>query len=178
MNIGKLGECIAIETLRRRGYLVWMPEEFIRHLELAAIYYTIDGKCGEGPKEPLSFSIATPFGYISLTLWRDSCIEDAGRKATPLEYIYLPCVKRCIEKKLGPLLPTLGLAAELLSHRSLLKSIDLFAYKDGVLYAVEVKTNSGRPSDVQIEKTTVLKKVRHLLVRVYLQNPLVEIKSL
>lgn len=88
-------------------------------------------------------------------------------------------MKRCIEKKLGPLLPTLGLAlAELLSYRSLLKSIDLFAYKDGVLYAVEVKTNSSRPSDVQIEKTAVLKKVRHLLVRVYLQNPLVEIKPL
>ncbi|MFN7104996.1 MAG: hypothetical protein ACK4M3_00160 [Pyrobaculum sp.] len=106
-DIGKIGECIAVETLRRRGYLVWTPQEFIRNLELAAVYHTTDGECVESPKEPLSFSIATPFGYISLTLWRDSCIEGAGRKATPLEYIP-PLYEKMYRKKAGPAAPNVG----------------------------------------------------------------------
>lgn len=179
MNLGKIGEYIAVEFLRERGYLVWKPEEFIKILELTAVYYAVDGVCSTTPREPLTFSVSTPVGYISLTLWRDRCLDVEGKKAMPFEYIHLPCVKKCIERDLGPLIKIIEpIFYNLLTYRSLLKTIDLFAYRDGVIYAVEVKTNSGTLSKTQIEKTLVLKGVRHLLLRVYLTQPFVEIKHL
>ncbi len=177
--IGKIGEYIAAEYLKERGYLVWRAGEFTKILQLAAIYHSAVGSCSTEPREPLTFSIPTPVGHLPLTLWRDKCLDIEGKKATPLEYAYLPCVKKCIERELGRLLEIeKTIIYKLLSYKSLLETIDLFAYRDGVLYAVEVKTNSGNLSRTQVEKTLVLEGVRHLLLRVYLSQPRVEIRHL
>lgn len=179
MNIlGRAGECIAAEALRDRGFAVWTTEEFIRLLELAAIYISIRGECKEEPKEPLIFTVPTRYGYFTVSYWKSCPKELIGRPATPLEYpIYLPCVKKCIEHMLGRLMDPLLARVELLEFRNALKTVDLFAEKDGEFYAIEVKTNSAKLSKAQEEKTGAL-PIRHLLVRVYLQNPLVEIKNL
>jgi len=181
VELGEAGECIAEIFLKRRGFNVWRPDDFIRMLELAAVYETIDGTCEEEPREPLMFSVSTRAGYVHVTYWRGRCPPLEGREAAPLERaLYLPCLKRCIEEALGEqLLKALRpIAAVLLEYRRVLKSVDLFAFKDGVVYAVEVKTNSGKLSERQVEKTEVLKLIKHVLVQVHLQNPLVEINQL
>ncbi len=178
--LGKIGEYIAQEFLKMRGYLVWRPDDFIKLLEVAVVYSVVNGKCDGEPKEPLVIAIPTPVGHIAITYWRGGCLPGGGRAATPLESsIYAPCVKKCIEETFGSLLdPLKSFATELLAYREALKTIDLFAYKDGVFYAVEVKTNSGKLRDSQVEKAVILKKwLKPLVVRVYLQNPLVEIKQ-
>lgn len=180
-ELGRVGECVAEAFLRQRGFSVWRPDEFIRLLELAAIYGVVGGECGQEPKEPLTFSVPTEAGHFHVTYWRGRCVPHEGRTATPIEHsIYTPCLKRCIEGSLGEqLLSTLSpVAVELLAYRKALKTVDLFAFKDGVVYAVEVKTNSGKLSEKQWEKTLVLRLLRHLAVHVYLQNPLVEINQL
>jgi len=180
-ELGRVGECVAEAVLRQRGFSVWRPDEFIRLLELAAVYGVVNGECKEEPKEPLTLSVPTEAGHIHVTYWRGRCIPQVGRVATPIEHsIYVPCLKRCIEESLdGQLLNALRpVALELLAYRRALKTVDLFAFKDGVVYAVEVKTNSGKLSEKQWEKTSVLRVLRHLAVRVYLQNPLVEISQL
>ncbi|ACB40500.1 hypothetical protein [Pyrobaculum neutrophilum] len=178
-DLGQLGEYIAEVFLKRHGYKTWRPQEFIRLLEMAAAYRAIEGECGGEPKEPITFSIPTAVGYVKLTYWRGRCLPIEGRRAEPLEYsVYVPCVKRCIEGELGAILEAATPLVELLAERRAMETVDLFAFKDGVFYAVEVKTNGGRVSETQREKAAVLRGIRHLLVRVYLQTPLVKIEAL
>lgn len=180
-ELGRVGECVAEAFLKQRGFSVWRPDEFIRLLELAVVYGVANGECKQEPKEPLTFSVPTEAGHVHVTYWRGRCIPQEGRAATPIEHsIYVTCLKKCVEESLGgQLLNALRpVALELLAHRKALKTVDLFAFKDGVVYAVEVKTNSGKLSETQWEKTLVLRLLRHLAVRVYLQNPLVEISQL
>lgn len=179
-ELGQIGECIAAHRLKKLGYNVWTPKDFIRMVELAALYYTIEGECREEPKTPLTFTLATPAGYVTITYWQGRCLDAAGRPASLIEAsVYAPCIKKCIETGLGRLLEVLKPHwRDLLQHKSALATIDLFAEKDGVLYAVEVKTNEGKLSKAQVEKTMVFTNFKHLAVRVYLQNPLVEIKTL
>jgi hypothetical protein len=181
VELGKAGECIAEVYLRQRGYLVWRPEEFIRLLELTVAYSAVAGECKQEPKEPLTLSVSTHVGYVYVTYWRGRCIPQLGREATEIERsLYAPCLKKCIEETLGrQLLEALGpIAPEFLAHRKILKTVDFFAYKDGVVYAVEVKTDGGKLSKAQVEKISVFSSVKHLAVRVHLQNPLVEINQL
>jgi len=181
VDLGKAGECVAEVYLRQRGYLVWRPEEFIRLLELTAAYNAIAGECKQEPKEPLTLSIPTHVGYVSVTYWRGRCIPQLGREATEIERsLYAPCLKKCVEETLGrELLEALSpVASEFLACRKAIKTFDFFAYKDGVVYAVEVKTDGGKLSKAQVEKTLVFRSVKHLVVRVHLQNPLVEINQL
>jgi hypothetical protein len=181
VDLGKAGECVAEVYLRQRGYLVWRPEEFIRLLELTAAYNAIAGECKQEPKEPLTLSIPTHVGYVYVTYWRGRCIQQLGREATEIERsLYAPCLKKCVEETLGrELLEALSpIASEFLAYRKAIKTFDFFAYKDGVVYAVEVKTDGGKLSKAQVEKTLVFRSVKHLVVRVHLQNPLVEINQL
>ncbi|MEZ0319210.1 MAG: hypothetical protein ABWK05_04345 [Pyrobaculum sp.] len=179
-ELGRLGECIAAHQLKKLGYNVWQPRDFIRIVELTALYYAIKGECIDEPKTPLTFSIATPVGHVSVTYWQGRCLDVESRPASLIETsIYAPCIKKCIETNLGNLLELLKPHwRDLLLHRAGLATIDLYAEKDGVLYAVEVKTNEGKLSKAQLEKTLVFRNFKHLIVRVYLQTPLVEIKTL
>ena len=180
--IGRIGECAAEEYLRHRGFLVWKPSEFVRLLELVALYNTLTGECTAEPREPVTMRLPTRVGYVSVTYWRNKCIQENGREATLLEAsTYAPCVRRCIAEALGqPLLQTLsGVSERLLENRRALKTIDLFAYKDRVLYAVEVKTNGGKLTERQLEKATVLRDLlKPLVVHIHLQNPVFEIEHL
>lgn len=180
-ELGQIGEYVAEIFLRQNGYITWRPVKFIRFLELAVAYEGIRGEsCEKEPPEPLTLTVPTDVGYISLTYWRGRCLSIDGRRITQLEYsIYAPCVKKCIKKAMGPLLEVFRpIARELLSYRRVLKTFDLFAFKNGVIYAVEVKTNGGKISDIQREKVVVLKNIRHLLIHVYLQNPVVKLERL
>ncbi|MGC9049705.1 hypothetical protein [Pyrobaculum sp.] len=178
--IGRAGECIAEEYLKTRGFLVWRPGDFIRLLEVVLAYSVVSGECREEPKEPITLAIPTPVGYVSVTYWRGRCLSEGARTATPLEAsLYAPCLKKCVEEAIDrPLLHVLSsAAAELLQYRAALRTVDLFAFRDGALYAVEVKTNSGKLTESQLEKASVLRRwLKPLVVRVYLQNPLVEIR--
>lgn len=182
MNVatGKAGECIAEIFLKQRGFKVWRPDQFVKLLELTAAASRVEGKCVAEPKTPLRMSVPTPSGHVSVTYWRGRCIElEDAVDATPLETsLYLPCVKKCVEKALEETPELAKIADTLMEYRHVLRTVDLFAYKDGVFYSVEVKTNSGKLSNAQREKTVVLRQLRHLVVYVYLQNPLVEIKTL
>ncbi|MEM4437699.1 MAG: hypothetical protein QW680_03590 [Pyrobaculum sp.] len=177
--VGRVGELLAEEFLKENGYAVWRPDQFIKLLEMAALYRVVSGECKTEPKVPLRISIPTKSGYVSVVYWRGNCIDIDAVEATEIERsLYAPCVKKCIEKTLGEFVKLAETAETLLEHRRVLKSIDLFAYKDGVFFAVEVKTNSGKLSSIQREKTIVLRQLKHLVVHVYLQNPLVEIEYL
>jgi len=176
-EVGVVGECIAAEALRQRGFRVFKPGEFVRALELAAVYHSLEGQCAAEPPRPLAYTLATPYGYVKVGYWRGRCLEGLP-DATPLEAsAYAPCVKRCIEAELGPLLQALSRHIHLLAYRRALATVDLFAEKDGEIYAVEVKTNTGRLTEAQREKAEAL-ELKHLLVRVHIQNPIVEIRPL
>jgi len=176
-EVGVVGECIAAEALRLRGFRVFKPGEFVRALELAAVYHSLEGQCTAEPPRPLAYTLATPYGYVKVGYWRGKCL-DGLPDATPIEAsTYAPCIKKCIEAELGPLLQALSRHIHLLAYRRALVTVDLFAEKDGEIYAVEVKTNSGRLTEAQREKAEVL-GLKHLLVRVYVQNPIVEIRPL
>ncbi|ABP51306.1 MAG: hypothetical protein OWQ51_00575 [Pyrobaculum arsenaticum] len=180
--IGKIGECAAEEYLRHRGFLVWKPSEFIRLLELVALYNALTGECAAEPREPVTMKLPTRVGYVSVTYWRNKCVQVSGRETTPLEAsIYAPCVRRCVAEALGQsLLQTLsGVSERLLENRRALETVDLFAYKDGVLYAVEVKANGGKLTERQLEKAFVLRDLlKPLVVRIHLQNLVFEIERL
>jgi len=176
-EVGVVGECIAAEALRQRGFRVFKPWEFVKALELAAVYHSLGGQCTAEPPRPLTYTLATPYGYVKVGYWRGRCVEELP-DATPLETgVYAPCIKKCIEAELGPLLQPLSRHIHLLAYRRILATVDLFAEKNGEIYAVEVKTNSGQLTEAQREKAEVL-GLKHLLVRVYIKNPIVEIRPL